>query len=130
MSVGPNSVEYRIKQEALCFGGTQCTTTDIAMAAGVAPNDICQVPEEALSGLSPQLVYAAMREMRKMIETAIDSMKVTLGLLKKATVRNTSLMRERYPNTSFQLLFIDREGRCPSLTSGRWVHTGGHSGPT
>ena len=68
-------MEYRIKQEALCFGGSKCTATDVALAAGIAPGSICQVPE-ALSSLSPQMVYASMREIRKMIETAIDCMKV------------------------------------------------------
>ncbi len=79
VKVGPDSVEYRIKKEALCFGGSTCTATDIALAAGVAPASLCQNPE-ALSALcsqmSIQMVYVAMREIRKKIETAIDVMKV------------------------------------------------------
>ena len=73
--MGPDSVEYRICQEALCFGGQRCTTTDVALAAGVAPLDFCRTPE-ALSVLTPRMVYAGMRAVRKMLEKVIDSMKV------------------------------------------------------
>jgi N-methylhydantoinase A/oxoprolinase/acetone carboxylase beta subunit len=34
MKVGPTSVGYRIKSEALIFGGSTLTTTDVAVAAG------------------------------------------------------------------------------------------------
>lgn len=70
-------MEYRIRQEALCFGGGTTTATDIAIAAGVAPRTICTTPE-ALSALAPEVVYATMREIKKMLETAIDRMKVAV----------------------------------------------------
>ena len=75
--MGPDSVEYRIKEEALCFGGDKCTATDVAIAAGVAPQDIGTAPQQALSSLSPRMVYATMREIKRKIEVAIDSMKVS-----------------------------------------------------
>ena len=77
--VGPDSVEYRIKEKALCFGGSTCTATDIALAAGIAPASIGHVPE-ALSALSSKMVYASMREIRNKIEDAIDTMKVSACL--------------------------------------------------
>ena len=73
--VGPESVGYRITEDALCFGGGVCTTTDVAIAAGVAPSDFCRTPE-AVANLGGAMVYSTMREIRKMLETAIDSMKV------------------------------------------------------
>src|SRR4051794_30066001 len=36
LRVGPQSVGYRITEEALVFGGGQLTTSDIAVAAGIA----------------------------------------------------------------------------------------------
>ena len=36
LRVGPQSVGYRITEEALVFGGDTLTTTDVAVAAGVA----------------------------------------------------------------------------------------------
>ena len=76
MTVGPSSVGYRLTTEALCFGGQQCTTTDVAIAAGVAPRTICTT-EEALPSLQPAMVYATMREIRRKVEAIIDSMKVS-----------------------------------------------------
>jgi N-methylhydantoinase A/oxoprolinase/acetone carboxylase beta subunit len=35
VQVGPDSVAYRIEQEALAFGGQTITGTDIALAAGL-----------------------------------------------------------------------------------------------
>lgn len=36
VQVGPDSVAYRLDQEALAFGGRTMTGTDIALAAGLA----------------------------------------------------------------------------------------------
>ena len=77
MTVGPSSVGYRLTSEALCFGGQQCTTTDVAIAAGVAPRTICTT-EDALASLQPAMVYATMREIRRKVEAVIDSMKVSV----------------------------------------------------
>ena len=70
-----HSVGHKLTSEALCFGGGTCTTTDIAVAAGVAPGNICQVPG-ALDSLNPMLVYKAMCHVREMIENGIDCVKV------------------------------------------------------
>lgn len=77
VTVGPNSVEYRIKQEALCFGGGTCTATDVAIAAGIVPQGIGTI----VPALAPQVVYAAMREMKAKLEAAIDSMKVSVVMM-------------------------------------------------
>ena len=45
------------------------------MAAGVAPSSIGQGPD-AVKSISASVVYSAMREIRRRLETAIDSMKV------------------------------------------------------
>lgn len=36
VQVGPDSVGYRLDQEALAFGGLTITGTDVALAAGLA----------------------------------------------------------------------------------------------
>ena len=77
VAVGPSSVGYKLTSKALCFGGQQCTTTDVAIAAGVAPQTICTAEGAlALASLQPAVVYATMREIRKKLENIIDSMKV------------------------------------------------------
>ena len=76
-----HSVGHRLISEALCFGGDTCTTTDVAVAAGIAPRNICQAPPTVVDSLHPMLVYKAMSRIREMIESGIDCMKVHLFCL-------------------------------------------------
>lgn len=75
------SVGYELVQEALAFGGSQCTATDISIASGVGPSEICR--DESCSSklrtLNPAMVYTTMREMRRQVEDIIDSVKVRMG---------------------------------------------------
>src|SRR5207302_11069127 len=65
-SVGPQSVGYRLTEEALIFGGNVLTATDIAVAAGGL-----QIGEPALvSALTPDLVAEAMDAIGAMIDEA------------------------------------------------------------
>ncbi len=76
--MGPSSVANKLETEALCFGGSHCTATDIAIASGIAPASICKSEEGRVKvgGLGAAMVYAAMREMRRKLEATIDSVKV------------------------------------------------------
>ena len=50
VKIGPVSVGYNLTSRALCFGGDTCTTTDLAVAAGVAKGDlIITTPSTILS---------------------------------------------------------------------------------
>jgi N-methylhydantoinase A/oxoprolinase/acetone carboxylase beta subunit len=72
-SVGPQSVGYRILQEARIFGGDTLTATDIAVAAGQ-----CQIGNAAaVNGLAQEAIDASLDEIHKKIETAIDRMKTS-----------------------------------------------------
>jgi len=73
LRIGPQSVGFRITQEALVFGGTTLTTTDIAVAAGVAEiGDPSRVAH-----LDKALVAAAMARIQEMSEAAVDRMKTS-----------------------------------------------------
>lgn len=73
LQIGPQSVGYRITEQALVFGGDTLTTTDIAVAAGVAEiGDPGRVRH-----LAPTLVQAAMAHIQEMSETAVDRMKTS-----------------------------------------------------
>ena len=73
LQVGPQSVGYRITEEALVFGGETLTTTDVAVAAGVADiGDAARV-----TGLDRDLVSATMARIQEMTETAVDRMKTS-----------------------------------------------------
>ena len=71
--VGPRSVGYRITSEALVFGGSQLTATDIAVAAGYA--DIGD--KGRVAKLDKKLVSTAVSEIHRLAEDTIDRMKTT-----------------------------------------------------
>jgi N-methylhydantoinase A/oxoprolinase/acetone carboxylase beta subunit len=71
--VGPDSVGFRIRQEALVFGGRTLTATDIVVAAGHATVG----DPELVRALEPAMVEAALSEIHRIIEEAIDRMKIS-----------------------------------------------------
>lgn len=73
VSVGPDSVGYRITEKALVFGGDTMTATDVAVRLGMA-----KVGDPALAaGIDEGLAQRALAAMRSMVEEAIDMMKVS-----------------------------------------------------
>jgi hypothetical protein len=73
--IGPGSVGYRLTREALVFGGTQLTATDIGVAAGIA-----EIGErERVAHLAPFMVERTLGAMREMIVEGIDRMKTEAG---------------------------------------------------
>ena len=71
--VGPESVGYRLTQDARIFGGSRLTASDLAVAAGRAQlGDPHQV-----SSLSPSVVEAGIRAIDQLVEDAIDRMKLS-----------------------------------------------------
>jgi len=74
VSVGPDSVGYRIAEEALCFGGQTLVATDIVVSAGKGDG---VGDAELVKDLDRELVAAAQARIKTMIEIAIDSMKTS-----------------------------------------------------
>ena len=71
--VGPESVGYRLCQEAWVFGGKTLTTTDLAVASGRA-----QVGDRQLvAGLETSLAERGMAEIQARVETAVDRVKLS-----------------------------------------------------
>jgi N-methylhydantoinase A/oxoprolinase/acetone carboxylase beta subunit len=75
LSVGPQSVGYRLTREALVFGGATITATDAAVKAGIAeigdPGRLGALPRETADSV--------MALAREMLEDAIDRMKTEAG---------------------------------------------------
>ncbi|KAI2884101.1 hypothetical protein CBS76997_8136 [Aspergillus niger] len=73
VSVGPDSVGYRLTQEALVFGGHTMTSTDIVVASGKAglgePSRVAHLPATVIA--------KARAGIKKILERAIDEMKVS-----------------------------------------------------
>ncbi|KAI1627488.1 hypothetical protein EDD37DRAFT_263103 [Exophiala viscosa] len=73
VSVGPDSVAHRLTTDAMVFGGTVMTSTDIVVASGSASvgrdDHVKDIPEPLIAG--------AKADIKRQLEQAIDSMKVS-----------------------------------------------------
>lgn len=86
--IGPRSVGYRIQQEALVFGGSTLTATDVAVAAGYADvGDRGRVAQ-----LDRRLVAAAVDEIHRLAEDAIDRMKTSAAAVPLVLVGGGSVL--------------------------------------
>ena len=73
LRVGPESVAFRLQEEALVFGGGTLTATDFAVAGGLA-----QVGDQALaSRLDGSLVRQTLDLIKQRVETVVDQMKLS-----------------------------------------------------
>jgi N-methylhydantoinase A/oxoprolinase/acetone carboxylase beta subunit len=75
MTVGPQSVGYRLVEQALVFGGDTLTATDVAVAAGLAGIGDRRKVEK----LAPALIDGVLERARSMIETNVDRIKTRAG---------------------------------------------------
>jgi N-methylhydantoinase A/oxoprolinase/acetone carboxylase beta subunit len=73
VTVGPQSVGYRLPQEALVFGGSTLTATDVAVASGLA--DIGD--KGRVADLDPALLSGARAAISAMIENAVERSRVS-----------------------------------------------------
>ncbi|MDP9358359.1 MAG: hydantoinase/oxoprolinase family protein [Chloroflexota bacterium] len=88
LQIGPQSVGYRLTEQALVFGGEMLTTTDIAVAAGVA-----EIGDPArVRHLDGGLVRATMERIQAMSEAAVDRMKTSAEPLPVIVVGGGSVL--------------------------------------
>jgi len=73
LTIGPDSVGYELTERALVFGGDTLTTTDIAVAAGLA-----DVGDRSLvAGLAPDVVTSGLAGIQALVERAVDRIKTS-----------------------------------------------------
>ena len=76
VTVGPDSVGFRVTEKALCFGGDTLTATDIVVALGMAEG----VGDPAkVAHLSRELLDKAYAQIKESVEEAVDRMKTSAG---------------------------------------------------
>ena len=75
LQVGPLSVGYQLIHDGLIFGGSQLTTTDIAVANGLL--DLGNT--ELLCSINSATQSAVLAECERLIEEAIDRVKTRAG---------------------------------------------------
>lgn len=91
IAVGPRSVGYELTNQALVFGGDVLTATDIAVAAGAA--DIGD--KSRVAHLPAATVSAALEEMHRMIEDAVDRIKTDRSEIPLVLVGGGSVLVSR-----------------------------------
>ena len=88
LRVGPESVGFRLMEEALVFGGGTLTATDVAVAVGIA-----SVGDPALvSGLDDALLRRSLELINQKVETVVDQMKLSPGPTPVVLVGGGSLL--------------------------------------
>lgn len=75
VTVGPDSVGYKLLTQAKVFGGDTITATDIAVKLGRA--DIGD--KELVADIPQEIAEKADAQIKKMVEVSIDSMKTDVG---------------------------------------------------
>ena len=106
LRIGPESVGYRLPEEALVFGGGTLTTTDLAVAGGRASiGDIGRVKE-----LDQLLVNQVLAEIQMRVETAIDRVKVSYGDMPVILVGGGSILVGNSLNGASEVLRPEHAG--------------------
>ncbi|PSJ56842.1 hydantoinase/oxoprolinase N-terminal domain-containing protein [Pseudaminobacter soli (ex Li et al. 2025)] len=90
LTVGPDSVGFRLPQKALCFGGDTLTATDIAVAAGFV--DLGD--RSLLKHISRDFARQALAQMKASIETVLDRMKPSADPIPAILVGGGSVLVE------------------------------------
>lgn len=86
--VGPESVGYRLTDEALVFGGGTLTATDLAVAAGVA-----ELGDRGKSAaIDPELVTTGMAYLENEITKIIDRMRTSAAPIPVVLVGGGSVL--------------------------------------
>lgn len=73
VTVGPDSVGYKITEKALVFGGDTLTATDIAVRLGMVELG----DRSKVAHISAELAQKALSAIRELVEDALDSMKLS-----------------------------------------------------
>ncbi|MDR3511376.1 MAG: hydantoinase/oxoprolinase family protein [Caulobacteraceae bacterium] len=86
--IGPQSVGFEINRKALIFGGEVVTATDVAVAAGRTELG----DRGRTQGLDRQVVASAIAEIDRMLEAAVDRVRVSAAPLPVVVVGGGSIL--------------------------------------
>jgi N-methylhydantoinase A/oxoprolinase/acetone carboxylase beta subunit len=90
-AIGPRSVGHRLLSEALVFGGSTLTASDIATAAGFA-----EIGERSrVAGLDPGFVARAVDRIQDRLDEAVDRMKTAAAAVPVVLVGGGAVLVSR-----------------------------------
>ena len=106
VTVGPDSVGYRLTEEALIFGGEQLTASDIAVAGGWA-----QIGDrEKLGAVDAALVTGAAEAIRQIVATTIDKVKTSPDPMPMILVGGGGVLVNQEPPGVSEMMRPDHAG--------------------
>jgi N-methylhydantoinase A/oxoprolinase/acetone carboxylase beta subunit len=91
ITVGPDSVGFRLTEQAMVFGGDHLTATDIAVAAKIAGVG----DSGAVADLDQEMVSAALNVIHRGITDAVDRMKTSADEVPVILVGGGSILAPR-----------------------------------
>jgi N-methylhydantoinase A/oxoprolinase/acetone carboxylase beta subunit len=110
-TIGPRSVGYRITSEALVFGGSTLTTTDVAVAAGLVEIG----DRDRVKHLDASTVSSLLKWIEKMVEDSVDRMKTSAeGVQLVAVGGGAFLIPEKLAGVS-EVLRVEHAGVANAL---------------
>ncbi|REB73249.1 hydantoinase/oxoprolinase family protein [Bacillus sp. 522_BSPC] len=115
IQIGPDSVGYQIKEKAISFGGDVLTTTDIAIASGVAQIDDPDCDPTRLQSLDPDLVQRAMEKIQQMVMDTCEKIKTSPEPLPIVLVGGGSVIMPTDTNGSVDLIKPEHFGCANAL---------------
>ncbi|NOX83200.1 MAG: hydantoinase/oxoprolinase family protein [Alphaproteobacteria bacterium] len=106
ITVGPDSVGFRLTKDALVFGGDILTATDIVVAAGH-----CKLGDrELVAHLERDFVARAEDKIHDMIESAVDRMKTSKDAAPVILVGGGSILVSRDLNGASEVIIPENFG--------------------
>jgi hypothetical protein len=112
--VGPESVGYRLTQDARVFGGQVLTATDIAVAAS-----LCDLADRSMvNDITNDLKMGTLDTIKKMIEDAIDQVKVSFLTVVVIIINCSQEIQYMY------FVLSDKQGRPTCCSCRGRYHTG------
>ncbi|MCD8115527.1 MAG: hydantoinase/oxoprolinase family protein [Oscillospiraceae bacterium] len=113
VTVGPDSVGYKITSKALVFGGDTITATDIAVRLGMA-----EIGDPALAAsIDEDLAKRALEAIRTMVEESIDAIKISNNAVDVILVGGGSVILPKDLNGTAAVLNPDHAGCANAIGS-------------
>jgi N-methylhydantoinase A/oxoprolinase/acetone carboxylase beta subunit len=100
VELGPESVGYRLNEEALAWGGETVTATDVALAAGYAIIEDPECDVKNLGGLDRGFIERVIEKIVGNLEESVDKIKTDPSSVPMALVGGGGLLipPSRYKN--------------------------------
>ena len=111
VTIGPESVGFRLTEQAQIFGGEILTTTDIVVAAGL--QDIGD--RKYVEKLKPELIEQALFKMNTMVDDTIERVKTSAGGIPVVLVGGGSILVSQELQTAERVVVPENSAEANAI---------------